>query len=64
MFMHATVGNKSIEESVVAFALAGNIDSPSVVSINMEIDFATEGVNIYLPITEVLLRSTASHLAR
>ena len=63
-FAHMTVGNKSLEESVVAFALAGDIDSPSVVSINMDIAFETEGDKICLPITEFLLRSAAGDLVR
>ena len=32
MFSHATVGNKSLGESVVDFALAVDLSSPSVVS--------------------------------
>ena len=55
MFAHATVRNKSLGESVVQFALAGNIDSPFVFSINMEIYFAKEVDKIRLPITEVLV---------
>ena len=35
LFVNTTVGNKSLGESVVEFALAGNLDSPSVVLINM-----------------------------
>ena len=54
-FFHATVGGKSLEGSVVVFALAGNNDSPSVVSINMDINLAADGNKICLPITEVLL---------
>ena len=63
-FAHATVGNKSLGESVVAFALAGNLDSTSVVSINTEITFATDGDKIRLPITEILLRDAAGDLKR
>ena len=54
-FARATIGNKSLEESAVAFALVGNLDSPSVVSININIAFTTECDKIRLPITEVLL---------
>ena len=39
-FGHATVGNNSLGESVVAFALAGNLDSLSIVSIKMDIAFS------------------------
>ena len=63
-FVHATVGNKSLGEYVVVFSLAGYIDSPSAVSINMEINFFTNSDNIYLPITEVLLCAATGNLAR
>ena len=62
-FTRETVGNKPLGESVVVFALAGNLDSSSVVSINTEINFASEGNKICLPITEVLLRAAAGNLA-
>ena len=64
MFTHTTVGNKSLGESVVLFYLAGNIDSPSMVSINMDITFATEGNKIRIPITEVFLRAAVGNLTR
>ena len=48
----------------MAFALAGSLNSPSVVSINMDIAFATDGEKIHLPITEVLLCDAAGDLAR
>ena len=32
-FSHVAVGNKPLEESVVAFALTGDLSSPSVVSL-------------------------------
>ena len=63
-FVHASVGNKPLGESVVVFALAGSLNSPSVVSINMDIAFATDGEKIHLPITEVLLCDAAGDLAR
>ena len=62
MFGHAAVGNKSLGESVVAFALAGNLISPSVISFNTEIAFATDGEKKRLPITEVLLCAAAADL--
>ena len=61
---HATVGNKYLGESVVVSNLAEDLDSPSVVSIKMEIAFSAEGENIRLPITEFLLRTAAGKLAR
>ena len=63
-FGHANVGNKSLVEYIQAFALAGNLDSPSVISLNLEIAFATEGEKIRLPITDVLLCAAAGDLAR
>ena len=61
---HTSVGNKSLGESVASFALAGSLNSPSVVSIDINIAFATDGDNIRLPITELLLCAAASNLAR
>ena len=62
-FTHVTVGNKSLGVSVVVFALAGNLDSTSIVSINMDIAFATDSNKIRPPIIEVLLRAAAGDLA-
>ena len=58
-FVHATIGNMSLGESVVALALAGDLRSPSVVSINIDISFVADGDKIRLPIAEVLLRAAA-----
>ena len=63
-FGHAAVGNKSLGESVVDFALAGNLGSPSVISFNLEISFAPDGEKFRLPIAEVLLRVADNDLAR
>ena len=62
-FGHAAVGNKSLGEFVVDFALAGNLISPSVISFNIEIAFAADSDNFRLPIAEVLLRAAAGNLA-
>ena len=40
-FGHAAVGSKSPGEPAVAFALAGDLSSPYVISFNIEIAFAT-----------------------
>ena len=61
---HASVGNKSLGESIVAFALTVSLYSPSVVSIDMNIAFSTDGNKICLPIAEVLLCVAASDLVR
>ena len=63
-FGHATVGNNSLGESVFDFFLAENLDSPSVVSIKMDITFAADSDKIRLQITEVLLCTAARNLAR
>ena len=62
-FGHAAVGNKSFRESVVAFALAGNLSSPSVISLKIEIAFDADGNKIRLPIVEVLLHTDDGDLA-
>ena len=46
----------------MAFALAENLSSLSVISLKIEIAFAADGKNIRLPIMEVLLRATAGDL--
>ena len=61
-FIHMAVGNKSLVESVVTFALAGNLSSPSVISFTIKIAFAADGDKIRLPIAEVLLRAAAGNL--
>ena len=48
----------------MALALAGNLSSPSVISLKIKIVFAADGNKIRLLISEVLLRSAASNLAR
>ena len=46
----------------MAFALAGNLDQPSVISIKMEIAFAMDCRNIRLPIMEIYLCTAAGDL--
>ena len=48
----------------MAFALAGDLSSPSVISLKIDIDFAVDGDKICLPIAEVLLCAAAGNLAR
>ena len=62
-FGQAEVGNKSLGESVVAFALAGDLSSTSVISLNIEIAFAADGNKIRLLIAKVLLGAAAGDLA-
>ena len=63
-FGHTAIGNKSLGESVVDFALAGDLGSPSVISFNLEIEFAPDREKICLLIAEVLLRAAAGNLAQ
>ena len=64
MLGHADVGNKSLGESVMAFSLAGDLSSPSMISLKIEIALAADGDEIRLPIAEVLLRAAAGDLAQ
>ena len=63
-FSHTAVGNNSLGESVVAFSLAGDLSSPSVISLKIKIAFSADGDKIRLPIAEVLLCAAASDLTR
>ena len=63
-FARTSVGNKSLRESVVTFALTVSLNSPSFVLININIVFATDDDKIFLPIPEVLLHAAADNLAR
>ena len=63
-FTHTSVGNKSLGESIAAFSLTGSLDSPSVVSTDINISFTTNGNKIHLLITEVLLCAAAGDLDR
>ena len=48
----------------MAFVLAGNLSSPSVIYLKIEIAFAANDNKIHLPIAEVLLCAAAGDLAR
>ena len=63
-FGHTAVGNKSLGESVVAFALAGDLRSPSVISLKIDIAFAADNDKIRLLIAEVLLCAAVSNLTQ
>ena len=63
-FAHVSVGNTSLGRSVAAFALAGSLDLPSIVSIDITLAFDTDSDKIRLPITELLLCTAAGDLAR
>ena len=61
---HANVVNKSLGESVVAFALAGDLSSPSVISLKIKIYFAADADKIRFPISEFLLCAASGNLTR
>ena len=63
-FGHAAIWNKSLVESVVAFTIAGDLSSPSVISFIIKIAFAADDEKVRLPIAEVLLCAAAGDLAR
>ena len=63
-FSKASVGNKSLGESVASFPLTGSLDSPSAVSIDVMIAFSMDSNKIRLLIAEILLRASAGDLAR
>ena len=63
-FAHVSFRNKSLGESVAAFALTGSLDSSSVVFIDVNITFAMDDEKTFLPIAEVLLRSDDGNLTR
>ena len=41
-FGYAAIGKKSLGESVIDFALAGDLNSPSVIHLKIEIAFASD----------------------
>ena len=61
---HASVRNKYLGEMVTTFALEESLEVPTVVSINIEPTFASNGNKICLLTTEVLLCATADDLAK
>ena len=63
-FVHASVGNKYLREFVAAFVLAGSLNSTYVISIDINIAFATDSDNIRLPITKVCVCDTAANLVQ
>ena len=62
VYVHASIGNKALGETVTAFALAGSLEAPTMVSIGAE--RAGAGENIHLLTTEFLLRAAASDLSK
>ena len=56
--------DKSLEESVTAFALAVSLEALIVVSIDADIAFDNAGDKIQITITKVLLCATVNDLSR
>ena len=63
-YVHASAGNKSLRETLNAFALAGYLEPSMVVSINVECIFSITGKKIHLLVTEVLLCATNFNLTQ
>ena len=63
-FCHTAVVNKSLGESVRAFAFAGDLSSRSVILFNIKIAFAADGKKIRLLIVEVLFGAADGNLAQ
>ena len=59
-----SIGNKYLGKTVTAFALAGSLEYPMVVSINTEHAFTRSDKNICLPVTEVLLFASVGYLVQ
>ena len=63
-YVHVSFGNKSLGETVTAFALSGSLEAPTVVLIDIERALAGDGEKIRLPATEVLLYTATSELSK
>ena len=62
-FGHGAIVKKSLGESVVDFALSGDLSSPYVISLKIDIAFSADGDKIRIPIAEFLLRAATGNLA-
>ena len=63
-FVHASVGNKSLGESITDFTLAGLLKAPKVVSIESNTAFINAGNSIRITITKVLICAASGDLER
>ena len=61
-FGHTSIGNKYLEETGTAFALSISLEFPTVVSIDANCDFSSNGEKIRLLVTEVLLCTAVGNL--
>ena len=64
MYVNVSVGNKYLGKTITAFALAGSLEAPTVVSIDIECAFSSNGKKIRLLTTEVLLHAAADKLEK
>ena len=58
------IGNKSLGETVTAFALVGLLEAPTLVTIDDERTFAGACLKIHLPTTKVLLYIAVSDISK
>ena len=61
-YVHASIGNKSLGETMIAFAFEVSLDAPTVVTINTEHDFTGIVDKICLPITKFILCAAVGNL--
>ena len=63
MYAHASVGKKSLGETVTVFSLARYLKAPNVVLIDIWRAFSRDRESTYLPTTELLLQAATENLA-
>ena len=63
-YVHVSVGNNSLGETVTAFYLTGSLKAPTVFLVDIEHAFAGDGNKICLLTTEVLLLAATGKLAK
>ena len=63
-FVHMSIGNKPLGESVTIFTLEGYLEAPAVVSIIVNTAFAIASDKIPIPVTKELLCSNVGDLSR
>ena len=61
-YMHASIGKKSLGETITALSLMVSLKAPTVVLIDIKHTFAGDVKNICLLTTEVLLRAASGNL--
>ena len=64
IFTHVSFRKNPLGESVAAFSLAGSLDSPYFVFIDINITFTIYSDKIRLLVSDILIRAAADNLAR